>query len=86
VSFDYLTESVITKTTGDAGVTTLVESFEAMGARWVSGIRDIAAFARELDLNVVEHFTTAELSQAYGIGRPLTSPIFAHYRISTLES
>src|SRR5262245_45052135 len=32
LSFDYLTESVITKTTGDAGLTILVESFEAMGA------------------------------------------------------
>src|SRR5262249_14604295 len=48
VSFDYLTESVIRKTTGDAGLRILVEAFEAMGAPWVSGIDDIADFAGEM--------------------------------------
>src|SRR5215831_1460747 len=38
LSFDYLTESVIAKTTGDTSLATLVESFEAIGAPWLSGI------------------------------------------------
>ena len=41
LSFDYLTEPLVKKTTGDASLTTLVESFEAMGAPWVSGIDDV---------------------------------------------
>ena len=41
LSFDYLSEAVISKTTGDAKLTTLVESFEALRAPWVSGIDDI---------------------------------------------
>ena len=85
LSFDYLTESVITKTTGDASLTILVESFEAMGAPWLSGIDDIDTVARELGLRVVENFTTGELYRRYR-GRPGLSPIFQHYSICTLES
>src|SRR4029078_7483894 len=46
----YMAEGVISRTAGAAGVTTLVESFAAMGAPWLSGIRDIETFARELGL------------------------------------
>ena len=84
LSFDYLTESVITKTTGDASLTILVESFEAMDAPWVSGIDDIHSLARELGLRVVENMTTGELYRKYR-GRPASSPIFRHYSICTLE-
>jgi hypothetical protein len=85
LSFDYLTESVITKTTGDASLTILVESFEAMGAPWLSGIDDIHSLARELGLRIVENFTTGELYRKYR-RRPGTSPIFQHYSICTLDS
>ncbi len=85
LSFDYLTESVIAKSTGDASLTTLVESFEAMGAPWVSGIDDIGGLARGMDLRVVEHFTTGELHLKYR-GRAGSSPVFQHYSICTLES
>ena len=37
VSFDYMAEAVVSKTTGDAGITRLVESFATMGAPWLSG-------------------------------------------------
>jgi hypothetical protein len=84
LSFDYLSESVITKTTGDAGLTALVESFEAMGAPWLSGIDNIHDLARELGLRVVENLTTGELYRKYR-GRPGSSPIFDHYSICTLE-
>jgi methyltransferase (TIGR00027 family) len=85
LSFDYLTESVIAKTTGDASLTVLVEAFEAMRAPWLSGIDDINALARELGLHVVDNVTTGELYRSYR-GRPATSPIFQHYSICTLES
>lgn len=38
LSFDYMAKAVITKTTGDPGMTRLVESFANMGAPWVTGI------------------------------------------------
>jgi methyltransferase (TIGR00027 family) len=86
LSFDYLTEPVIAKTTGDAGITSLVESFEKMGAPWLSGISDIQRFAGELTLKVIENFKTAELYKKYSPGRPITSPIFDNYSVCTLES
>ena len=86
LSFDYMAESVITKTTGDAGITQLVESFAAMGAPWLSGIRDIQALARELGLHLVENVKTSELYRTYWTGRPMTSPIFNFYSLCTLGS
>src|SRR5262245_37556737 len=85
LSFDYLTETVIAKTTGDAGITSLVESFENMGAPWLSGIGDIQSFASELTLKVIENFKTAELYKKYWQGRPITSAIFDNYSVCTLE-
>jgi O-methyltransferase involved in polyketide biosynthesis len=76
LSFDYMAESVISKTTGDAGITRLVESFANMGAPWLSGIRDARILAREMGLHLIENVRTSELYRAYWSGRPMTSPIF----------
>lgn len=86
VSFDYMAESVIAKTTGDPGVTSLVEAFASMGAPWQSGIRDVRALARELSLDVVENVETSKLYRRYWAGRPMTSPIFNYYSLCTLTS
>jgi methyltransferase (TIGR00027 family) len=86
LSCDYMAEAVISKTTGDVGITTLVDSFAGMGAPWLSGIRDIQSFARELGLNVLEDFKTAELWRTYRTDRPIASPIFDFYSVCTLES
>ncbi len=85
LSFDYMADSVISKTTGDRSITDLVESFANMGAPWLSGIRDIGDFAEEMKLRVVENFETAQLRQTYWPGRPSTSRIFYFYSICTLE-
>jgi len=84
LSFDYMAEAVISKTTGDAGVTKLVESFARMGAPWVSGIRDVGILAREHGLELVDNFRIADLFQKYWKGRPMTSPIFGYYSVCTL--
>jgi methyltransferase (TIGR00027 family) len=84
LSFDYMAESVISKTTGDPGITSLVESFANMGAPWLSGIRDIQSLARELRLDLIENFQTSELYRAYWSGRPMASPIFNYYSVCTL--
>jgi methyltransferase (TIGR00027 family) len=84
LSFDYMAEAVITKTTGDSGITSLVESFANIGAPWLTGIRDIHSLARELSLNLVENFKTSELYERYRVGRPMTSPIFGFYSVCTL--
>jgi methyltransferase (TIGR00027 family) len=84
VSLDYMADTVIAKTTGDPGITSLVESFAAMGAPWVTGFRDIRSLSRELRLTLVENFKTADLFQRYWLGRPMTSDIFSLYSVCTL--
>jgi methyltransferase (TIGR00027 family) len=86
VSFDYMAEAVITKTTGDDGIVTLVDSFASMGAPWVSGISEIGRFSREMGVRLVENFQTAELYRRYWPTRPMDSPIFNFYSICTLAS
>jgi methyltransferase (TIGR00027 family) len=86
LSFDYMAESVVAKTTGDPAITSLVESFERMGAPWGSGIGDIHALAHDAGLKVVEYFRTAELYRKYWTRRPMTSPIFNFYSVCTLGS
>src|SRR5262245_10899060 len=86
LSFDYMAESVIAKTTGDPAITRLVEAFESMGAPWLSGIRDVGTLARELSLSLVENFQTSVLYQRYWLGRPMTSRIFDYYSLCTLTS
>ena len=86
LSFDYMSDAVISKTTGDAGITTLAESFENMGAPWLSGIRDVHTLAKGLNLAVIENFKTADLHQTYWPGRPLASPIFHFYSLCTMEA
>jgi methyltransferase (TIGR00027 family) len=84
LSFDYMAEAVISKTTGDPGVTKLVDSFAAMGAPWLSGIRDVHSLAAGLGLKVIENFKTADLHLQYWRGRPLASPIFGFYSLCTI--
>ena len=85
VSFDYMADAVISRTTGDAGITRLVESFAAMGAPWLSGIRDIQSMACELGLTLIDNVKTAELHQRYWVGRPMSSPIFDFYSVCTVS-
>ena len=80
-----MAETVITRTTGDPGITRMVESFANMGAPWVTGIDDIYALASEVKLRVIENFKTAELYQAYRAVRPSDLPTFGFfYSICTL--
>lgn len=86
LSCDYMSESVISKTTGDAGVTRLVENFAAMGAPWYSGISDIYAFARAQNVMVVENVTTGELHRRHWPDRAVVSPIFDYYSLCTVRN
>jgi methyltransferase (TIGR00027 family) len=84
ISFDYMAEEVISKTTGDPGVTKLVESFARMGAPWLSGLSDVGSLADEHGLSLVENFRTADLCRRYRPGRPITSPIVHFYSVCTV--
>ncbi|MGH6636165.1 MAG: class I SAM-dependent methyltransferase [Gammaproteobacteria bacterium] len=86
LSFDYMAEEVIAKTTGDPGVAILVESFANMGAPWSYGIADIKSLAEEAKMTVADNFKTAELHRAYWPNRTVDSAIFDFYSLCTLGS
>jgi methyltransferase (TIGR00027 family) len=84
LSFDYMAEEVVAMTTGDPGISSFVEGFANMGAPWVSGICDVHTLAGEMGLTVIENFTMSELHRAYGLSRPIASPIYHLYSVCTL--
>jgi methyltransferase (TIGR00027 family) len=87
LSFDYLAMAVITKSTGEVGLTRLAEGFANMGAPWVTGFDNIWALAKDAKLQVIDNFTIGDLYRRY---RPLASPdrpIFGpFYSVCTLRS
>jgi methyltransferase (TIGR00027 family) len=85
LSFDYMTQAVIAHTTGDPNVSTLVESFERMGAPWICGIDDLENFAEQADMQVIDNVTTSELHRTYWPDESIDSPIYEHYRLCSLR-
>jgi methyltransferase (TIGR00027 family) len=87
LSFDYLAKAVITKTTGDVGLTRMAEGFANMGAPWVTGFDNIPALANDVKLRVIDNFMSGDLYRDY---RPFASsdrPIFgSFYSVCTLGS
>lgn len=57
-----------------------------MEAPWLSGIRDIQEFARELRLEILEPFTTSEVFHRYRHGHPIVAPIFDYCSVCILSS
>ena len=86
IAFDYMDNAVVAKTTGEAGTTTFVERFAAMGAPWHYGIDDVGALAAETGLTVADATTVADLHRTFWPGQPLESIVYEHYSLCTLKS
>jgi methyltransferase (TIGR00027 family) len=86
ISFDYMTEEVIAKATGDPEVTSLVERFASMGAPWNYGISDVRSLAEKAATTILENVMIADLHRVYWPNQPLDSPIYDYYSICTLQS
>jgi methyltransferase (TIGR00027 family) len=85
ISFDYMDEAVVARTTGELQATAFVERFAAMGAPWHYGIDDLEALAAETGLTVADAATIGELHRKFWPERPLESIIYEHYTVCTLE-
>jgi len=86
ISFDYVSEDLILKTTGDPEITGVVDRFAAMGAPWIYGISDIRGLAEKAAISISENVKVADLYRTYWAGQPLDSAIYDHYSICTLAS
>ncbi|HLO47099.1 MAG TPA: SAM-dependent methyltransferase [Kamptonema sp.] len=85
ISFDYMSDQVITRTTGYSDMDDYMNKLEQMGAIWKSGFANIEQLANQVNLKVVDNFSTAELQQEYFPHPSLKSNIFRFYFLCTLE-
>ncbi|WP_333382692.1 class I SAM-dependent methyltransferase [Microcoleus sp. B4-D4] len=86
LSFDYMSERVILRTTGYQDINDYIDKYESMYAPWITGFENIATLADELNLKVIENFSTADLHAQYRPGRSLESNLFKFYFVCTLEN
>jgi O-methyltransferase involved in polyketide biosynthesis len=84
ISFDYMDQAVVARTTGEPGATGFVERFAAMGAPWHYGIDDLGALAAVTGLMVANVSTVGDLHRQFWPERPLESIIYDHYTLCTL--
>jgi len=85
ISFDFMDEAVVARTTGERGTTAFVERFAAMGAPWHFGIDDLDALADEAAITIADAVTVGHLHRAYWPDRPLELIIYDHYSLCTLK-
>ncbi len=86
LSFDYLSESIVNKTTGDPVLCAMVDHFAQLNAPWITGIDDVHALADELDLEVIDHVSTAALHRTHWPERTIASSFFRFYSLCTVGS
>ncbi|MEG5034044.1 SAM-dependent methyltransferase [Microcoleus sp. AT3-D2] len=86
LSFDYMSEKVILRTTGYQDINDYIDKYESMYAPWITGFENIATLADELNLKVIENFSTADLHAEYRPRRSLESNLFKFYFVCTLEN
>ncbi|MCA1853641.1 MAG: SAM-dependent methyltransferase [Beggiatoa sp.] len=86
LSFDYLSTKVIDKSTGDAGLSALVEHLARLGAPWITGIDDVYALSDELGLDVIRNVATADLHRWHWPTRPMSSSFLRFYSLCTLAT
>lgn len=86
LSFDYLATRVIDKSTGDAGLSALVEHFARLGAPWITGIDDVYALGDELGLDVIQNVLSADLHRWHWPTRPMNASFLGFYSLCTLAT
>ena len=86
LSFDYMSEQVILRTTGYQDINDYIDKYESMYAPWITGFEKIATLADELNFKLIENFSTADLHAQYRPNRTLESNLFKFYFVCTLEN
>lgn len=84
ISFDYMADRVIKRTTGHADLDGYLDYFARMGAPWVCGFDDIRPVAKAIGFKVLDNVTTADLYARFRPGGRLHNPLFGFYHVCTL--
>jgi methyltransferase (TIGR00027 family) len=86
VSFDYLSDRVIHRTTGYPDINEYINELEKLGAPWHSGFKNMENFLRGLGFEPIDNLSTAELYQQYYPDRSLPSELLQFYFVCTFGS
>jgi methyltransferase (TIGR00027 family) len=84
LSFDYMSDKVISRTTGYQDINDYIDKYESLYVPWISGFETIEPLAKDLGLKVLENFSTTELHEKYRPNRTLESNLFKFYFVCTL--
>lgn len=86
LSFDYMSEKVIARTTDYQDINDYIDKYQSMYAPWITGFENIETLAEELNLKIIDNFSTSQLHEQYRPHRSLASNIFKFYFVCTLEN
>jgi methyltransferase (TIGR00027 family) len=86
LSFDYMSEKVIARTTGYQDINDYIDKYESMYTPWITGFENIEILAEELQLKIIDNFSTAQLHEQYRPQRSLESNLLKFYFVCTLEN
>ncbi|XZN93175.1 MAG: class I SAM-dependent methyltransferase [Microcoleus sp.] len=86
LSFDYMSEKVIARTTGYQDINDYIDKYESMYTPWITGFENIETLADELSLKIIDNFSTAQLHQQYRPEGSLASNLLKFYFVCTLEN
>jgi methyltransferase (TIGR00027 family) len=86
LSFDYLSDRVIHRTTGHTDINDYINELEKIGAPWHSGFKNMENFLRSLGFEPIENLSTAELYEQYYQDRSLPSELLQFYFVCTFSS
>lgn len=85
LSFDYMSDQVIARTTGYEDINDYIERYEKLYTPWITGFANIKPLAKDLSFKVVENFSMTKLFNKYRPNCPLESNLFSFYFVCTLE-
>jgi methyltransferase (TIGR00027 family) len=85
LSFDYMSQQVIARTTGYQDINDYIDKYESMYTPWITGFENIETLAKDLNLKTIDNFSTAELHQQYRPQRSLEFNLLKFYFVCTLE-
>lgn len=86
VSFDYMSDKVISRTTGYQDINDYIDKYESLYVPWITGFESIEPLAEALGLKVIENLSTAELHKKYRPNHSLESNLFKFYFVCTLDN
>ncbi len=77
VAFDYFSEKIINRTSGNETMTATTDYFEnRFGAKWVTGFDDLSAFEKKNQLEIIESGAMLDVCKRYA---PESAPALAEW-------